>query len=190
MRIAILTGRRLYHLHFCTELAKHSNVVCVLQQSSRSLVSRLRSTHAYIRREGLWRFFANRGTDIPLFPSAWNRADALRRASREAFSAVNRTHLEKLAERSIEFPDLNCRAASQVIRDCGVDVVIGFGGPIYGEATLCSAKHVLNYHTGISPVYNGADSIYWAYANGDILSKLRYLDCLTGPSPVQTRRDS
>lgn len=40
------------------------------------------------------------------------------------------------------------------------------GGPIYRAPLIRAAKIMLNYHTGISPIYNGTHTNVWAYING------------------------
>jgi hypothetical protein len=46
------------------------------------------------------------------------------------------------------------------------DVVVVLGGPVYPKAFIEAAPLVLNFHSGISPVYNGTATIQFAFANG------------------------
>jgi methionyl-tRNA formyltransferase len=53
-----------------------------------------------------------------------------------------------------------------ILERLGPDVVVVLGGPVYPREFIESAPLVLNFHSGISPVYNGTATIQFAFANG------------------------
>ena len=62
--------------------------------------------------------------------------------------------------------DINSPDSVRLLTDMKADVVVNSGGPIFKAPLLQAAPLVLNYHTGISPIYNGSDSVFWTFANG------------------------
>lgn len=52
------------------------------------------------------------------------------------------------------------------LRRWAPDVVVSSGGPIYRAPLIEAAPLMINYHTGLSPFYNGAHTIPFAFANG------------------------
>ncbi|PKF50407.1 hypothetical protein AT251_11915 [Enterovibrio nigricans] len=62
--------------------------------------------------------------------------------------------------------DINSIESIEKIAAYNPDVVVCHGGPLYTKEFIDAFKLVLNYHSGISPVYNGSDSHMFAFANG------------------------
>jgi hypothetical protein len=47
------------------------------------------------------------------------------------------------------------------------DILVVYGTLIIGKKIIAASKRIINLHTGFSPIYRGADSIFWALHNGD-----------------------
>jgi methionyl-tRNA formyltransferase len=52
------------------------------------------------------------------------------------------------------------------VRSLRPDVTICLGGPLYPKEFIDASPLTLNFHSGISPIYNGSASIAFAFANG------------------------
>jgi methionyl-tRNA formyltransferase len=61
---------------------------------------------------------------------------------------------------------VNSGPGIDLIKGLRPDVLVCFGGPVYSNAFIDSCPMVLNYHSGLSPLYNGTSSIRFAFANG------------------------
>lgn len=93
----------------------------------------------------------------------WNEAKGLAEARIKPLQDIDQV--------AVPFPiheigDINSPEAIDVIKSLNVDAVICHGGPIYKEPLIRSIPLMLNFHTGISPLYNGASTILFAFANG------------------------
>ncbi len=57
-------------------------------------------------------------------------------------------------------------ATVNLIRRLNPDVTLCLGGPIYPRTLISASPLTLNFHSGISPLYNGSSSIDFAFAYG------------------------
>ena len=73
---------------------------------------------------------------------------------------------ERAAAVAIAVDDVNSAATIEHLRSLQPDVVVCLGGPIYREALIEAVPLMVNFHSGISPLYNGTSTIAFAFANG------------------------
>lgn len=64
------------------------------------------------------------------------------------------------------FADVNSAEAVAWLGSLGADVAMCLGGPIYRAPLIESVPLMLNFHSGVSPLYNGTSTIAFAFANG------------------------
>src|SRR5262249_3036592 len=62
--------------------------------------------------------------------------------------------------------DVNAEATIELVRDAAADVVLCLGGPIYRAPLINACGTMINFHSGVSPLYNGASAIMFAFPNG------------------------
>jgi len=172
MRVTIITpGWPLHHRYFCAYLAERHDVVSVVHPLPPS-----RGTYARVRREG--RRIAQLGlvdgalhalASAPAGVSGWSRSRALRDADSRFFGDASeyyqRVGVDRVA-RTVR--DVNSPESIALVRDLAPDVVVCHGGPIYGRDLIEACGTMLNFHSGISPVYNGASTLMFAFANGHV----------------------
>jgi len=172
MRVTIITpARPLHHRYFCAYLAERHDVVAVVHPVPPS-----RGTYARVRREG--RRIARLGlvdgplpalARAPAGVSGWSRGRALRDADsrffRDASDYYERVGVDRVA-RTVQ--DINSPESIALVRELASDVVVCHGGPIYGRGLIEACGTMLNFHSGISPVYNGASTVMFAFANGHV----------------------
>jgi folate-dependent phosphoribosylglycinamide formyltransferase PurN len=167
MRVAIVTGQDPHHKHLCVKLASICNVVAIIHPTN----SGRRSKLPFGR---LLRQSKSRG----LFTVAMYLLG-------KVFSGISKSRpsagasLPKNAGFSGSIAEYDRIPASLIHSDCNVrdpevisllqsvkpDVTVCLGGPVYPSAFIEASPLTLNFHSGIAPIYNGAASIQFAFAN-------------------------
>lgn len=95
----------------------------------------------------------------------WNAARALADAERRFFPDTEMNYARDAAAVARTVDDINSDASVSLMSSLHPDVVVCSGGPIYKRPLIEACGLMLNYHTGISPLYNGAYTAYWPFAN-------------------------
>lgn len=163
MRVVIVTDKDLMHKYLCVRIADQHDVVAVLHPwgAGRTAKGRLRSLADDVRKHGAPALILQK-----LSPRlGWNRREGLGRAQRRAFADVAAAYDKRVAPLARDVEDINAPEAIHALSGLKADVVICLGGPIYRAPLIKAANLMLNYHTGISPIYNGAGTIFWTFAN-------------------------
>ncbi len=102
---------------------------------------------------------------LPLI-ARWNKREELRKALGDLAPHADRLYESSCARIATHVDDINTSEASSLIEKLQPQLIICFGGPIYRDALMSACPRAINYHTGISPAYNGTSSMYFAFANG------------------------
>ena len=160
MRVVIVTGRAPHHRRFCAMLARAFDVVGVLHPAQLSSVSgRARRFLRHARANGWTLAALNLAGKLAVSATraapVSREADAVRRAYDEIPQA--------LVHADCDVADPWTHA---LLRNLEPDVTVCLGGPIYPPNFIAASPLTFNYHSGISPIYNGASSIEFAFANG------------------------
>jgi folate-dependent phosphoribosylglycinamide formyltransferase PurN len=167
MRVAIVTGRAPHHKHLCAKLSGICNVVAILHPSE----------HGNPRKTPLGRLMRqvkSRGlftVVMYVLGKVFARAPKSRAGARDGFHK-SADFSESVAaydqiSRSLVHSDCNVRdpATIDLLRSVRPDVTVCLGGPVYPRAFIEASPLTLNFHSGIAPIYNGAASIHFAFAN-------------------------
>lgn len=191
--VAIITGTHPYQKYFCVEMARRQNVVAILHpgagtQPTSSKFERLKvklkersvvrlisdqiRAQPYVaasRKYGALVYFLHHlgrnGTSKHL---GWNKKIATQVADQEYFSNASANFHESIADLALTVDDINSQHAVSTLTEINPDVVICLGGPLYRRPLINACRLMINYHTGISPIYNGTGTIYWCFANGHV----------------------
>jgi methionyl-tRNA formyltransferase len=171
MRIVIITPERQAHSrHFCAYLGRRHELVRVIHPApARSGVGvKLRRARKEVARSGvahslLWALAAVRN---PWLGSDWARASS--EAEKCFFPDAAAAYDEVVAPVAVRVLDVNGEATLSLIREATADVVLCLGGPIYRAPLVSACRLMVNFHSGVSPFYNGASAIMFAFANGHI----------------------
>src|SRR5262245_37133577 len=160
MRIKIITGTSTVQKYFCAALCAEHEVVGIFHPMARSPVEKLRTA---------WRTLQpmNALSHLPM-PLTWNKSASLRRAYAALIPDTVNNYARHCAKRAVHIDNVNAYDGISMVSRCEADVMICFGGPIYCKELISSCGMSLNYHTGLSPIYNGASAIYFAFASGHI----------------------
>jgi methionyl-tRNA formyltransferase len=88
-------------------------------------------------------------------------------AAEHAFFENDSNEFERaLSDRVLRLPSINSDGTIAKIKDLEPDAIVSMGGAIYRKPFIDAFPITINLHAGISPVYNGTGSIYFAFADG------------------------
>jgi methionyl-tRNA formyltransferase len=96
----------------------------------------------------------------------WDSANALQEAEDRFFPGVTAAYEEVVAPVAVRVLDVNAEETLRLVREAAADVVLCLGGPIYRAPLIRACQTMINFHSGVSPIYNGASAIMFAFANG------------------------
>jgi methionyl-tRNA formyltransferase len=168
MNVVVVTTREpVYHQYLCAELVKRHHVVAVLhpRRAAPSRRERRALHRKSIAKVGLLQHLLIKLGDNRFRRFGWDQQRDLAQAQRRFFPDAPAEYARLAAPLARDVDDINGSAGVELMRSLAPDVVVCSGGPIYREPLIRAAKLMLNYHTGISPLYNGSLTVYWTYAN-------------------------
>lgn len=167
--VMMTTPHEDYHKYLCAEIAKRHNVVAVLHPSPPPPPKRLLHLSEHRKSIGKYGFLyhvLDRLANNKFKVFGWNLKRDVAEAEHRFFPEAEAQYDELVADKAHYVANINGPEGVELLRGLKPDVVINSGGPIYRAPLIEAAKLMLNYHTGIAPVYNGADSVFWTYVNG------------------------
>jgi methionyl-tRNA formyltransferase len=167
MRVAIICSQSLANKYVCLELARRNEVFAIFQPSStkRSPATVLRSFPKRRHRYGIAHIVMRELAQPPL-SLGWSADSRMASAQRDFFKDCEDEYARTVAHLVQPVDDINAPEFVVQLREYQPDVVVCSGGPIYRPPLIHASGLMVNYHTGISPFYNGSNTIWWAFANG------------------------
>jgi len=169
MRIAIITPERQAHSrHFCAYLGGRHELVRVIHPvpAHQSVGARLRRSRRELARYGVTHSLLRALAALPTPWVGWDWTSAVSEAEELFFPNVAAAYGEVGAPVAVRVPDVNAEATIRLVREAAADVVLCLGGPIYRAPLINACGTMINFHSGVSPIYNGASTIMFAFANG------------------------
>jgi folate-dependent phosphoribosylglycinamide formyltransferase PurN len=158
MNVVVVTTEGLVQRHFAARLSRQCHVLEVVHPA----------------RVSAWR----KAAQASLHPGSalarlaplcgWNKARELRNAAERLLPRVGGPHGAHSGLRVTHVEDINHQRAIDSIRALNPEAIICLGGPIYADSFIRMGPPILNVHTGISPLYNGASSLFFAFADGNV----------------------
>jgi len=168
MRVAIITTKEeSYHQHLCVEIVRRHNVVAVLHPRAREWSRResREMRRRNIENVGYVQHLLQRLARNRYFKVGWDEQADLQRAQERFFAEVEADYVRFVAPLARDVDDVNSVEGIALLSSVQPDVVVCSGGPIYRAPLIDAVELMLNFHTGVSPLYNGASTIYWTFAN-------------------------
>jgi folate-dependent phosphoribosylglycinamide formyltransferase PurN len=168
MKIAVITGQSVAEKLLCARLSERHDIAAIIHpgagtDNKRAAIRRMRTR---LKLYGMTYFSLWATGKIPLRLFGWDRGRAMHLAERElAGDAVNRFEQIKKG-RVHHVDDINGDEGLSLIGRIQPDVVLCHGGPIYKKRLIECCNLILNFHSGLSPLYNGTSTIAFAFANG------------------------
>lgn len=166
VRLVVITGTAPRSLHLCAELARHHEVAVIHVNGGGPSESRLRKVRRLTRGYGLAHVAMRAATKFDRL-TGWTPEETLARSERAFFAdAAERFHAEIGRDRVYRVEDVNGPETVGLVTRLGPEAVVCLGGPVYRRPLIDASPLMLNFHSGVSPLYNGANSIAFAFANG------------------------
>lgn len=169
MRVAIVTpAQPLHHQHFCAYLARRHDVVGIVHPRPRvnGKGGQLKRLRREVKDYGAGHALIRTLASVPGPLRGWDAAAARGPALSAVFNGAAAEYEELAAPLAWAVDDVNGPEAVAHLRGLEADVVVCLGGPIYRKALIEAAPLMVNFHSGISPLYNGTSTIAFAFANG------------------------
>lgn len=165
MRVVVVTGTRPHHKNLCVRLAKNHDVVAIVHPVTSKTVGRKQRLANRRRAYGSLHVALAAAANGPAWLTGWSAGDEVDRVARSHFTAEERL-FEQLPESLVHAAVDVANEGPALLTKLQPDVVAVLGGPIYPKQFIDAAPLLLNYHSGISPLYNGTASAQFAFANG------------------------
>ena len=165
MRVVLLTGQAPHHKYLCAELSKARQLAGIIHPLARSKNAGARLLRRW-RTHGLGYTALHFATRLPGAFCGWNSFAEEQRLEAALFSDSVRAYgaLDPgMIHRGI---DVRSPAALELMRDLKANVAVCLGGALYPKELIEAVPLMLNYHSGLSPLYNGCSSYDFAFANG------------------------
>jgi methionyl-tRNA formyltransferase len=171
VRVVIITPEPQAHSrHFCAYLGQRHELARVIHPApARSSVeAKVRRVRREVSRSGvthavLWALAA-----LPVPLTGWDWGSAISEVEDRFFPGVRAAYDEVAAPVAAQVVDVNAETTIRLVREAAADVVVCLGGPIYRSPLITACKTMINFHSGLSPLYNGASTIMFAFANGHV----------------------
>lgn len=164
MKVAVVTPAGSAHgQHLCAEIASRHDLVGVLHPELRPGPSKLRRARREAAAFGVPYELLRLAASAPGGLGGWRQGAGART---DAFFAGAGERYASAAPLARSFADVNAPEAVEWLGSLGADVGICLGGPIYRAPLIESVPLMLNFHSGVSPLYNGTSTIAFAFANG------------------------
>jgi hypothetical protein len=169
VRVAIITPEQpLHHQHFCAHLARRHEVVGIVHPRSRAAGKggKLKRLRKEARDYGAGHALIRSLASMPGPLRGWDAGAAREPALRAVFNGAAAEYRELAAPLAWATDDVNGQDAVEHLEALRPDVVVCLGGPIYRRALIEAVPLMVNFHSGVSPLYNGTSTIAFAFANG------------------------
>lgn len=165
----IATVEERFHRAFCAEMAQRFDVVGIIHPERKAPPASLLDLGAHrkaIKAKGLALHALAKLGDNKFRRIGFDLARDAEEAERLFFPDADERYDRFAAPLARRVADLNAPDGVACLKSLGADVIVNSGGPILKAQAIAAAPLFLNFHTGVSPLYNGASSIYWTFVNG------------------------
>ena len=167
MNIALVTNKELHHKYWVSQLYHHhnNNVRLIIHPSGvkSSVGNKIKQKRLFFY--GLFYFILK---VISLFYNKYfskGLSMSNNRAENIFFKKYENQYDKIPKEIILEVDTVNSTTVIQLIKDNDIDVICFLGGDIAKKNFIKSARICLNFHSGISPYYNGARTNYHAVSD-------------------------
>lgn len=169
-KIALVTNESWHHKYWIAELHQKLDICLVIHpRKKKSLVSKL----VTIKRKKIFQYGMYRGF-LKILSLIYNRIFSISRDMQlknlgsETFQEFEQEYNNIPKDRFYITGTVNSEACIKKIKEHDIDFIFFLGGDIAHKEFINSPKlRTLNFHSGISPFYNGNKTNYHAYINED-----------------------
>lgn len=167
--IIITTPDEVFHKYMCVEIMRHHEVVAVLHPIPTAKPRKLFDFEYHrnmIKKVGFPYYVLTKIGNNKIHKFGWDLSADIAAAETKLFPTAETDYEKKIGNLAHFIENINGAETVELIKSFNADVIVNSGGPIYRAPLIKATPLMLNYHTGISPIYNGSESIFWTFANG------------------------
>jgi folate-dependent phosphoribosylglycinamide formyltransferase PurN len=167
MKIAIVTNKNLHHKYFASKLFNGCDVKLVIhpKPSKRlNVIERIKIKKLY--KYGLLLLIAKYMSIGYNLINSGSMMKSLKRKEEVYFSEYVKEYNKIPSQCIHELNTVNSQEAVELVKSYDIDIIVFLGGDIAKKDFINSAKVCsLNYHSGVSPFYNGNKTIFHAVSD-------------------------
>jgi methionyl-tRNA formyltransferase len=166
MRIVIITGQLPHHKNLCARIDREFPVAAVFHPNldTRTFPKTFKKFMKEVSQNG----FIYTSLRILGKKLGWPLNSNYKEAESRYFAQEEEEYNKKLAAKSHCVKDINSEEVIELIKENKPDVVLCLGGPVYGKKLIDCCPLMLNWHSGISPIYNGSTTVEFAFSQGQL----------------------
>jgi folate-dependent phosphoribosylglycinamide formyltransferase PurN len=166
MRVVIVTGTKPHHKNLCAVIARAHNVVGIIHPSTMAAKPLVKVQRIIRRAKSYgWGVVGAQALARLPFGGANYRSNGKNESGADFAEGV--AVYEEICKPLAHFGcDVRAASSALLLKSLKPDVTICLGGPVYPKTFIEAGALSLNFHSGLSPLYNGAASIEFAFANG------------------------
>lgn len=166
MNIVLVTNKSPHHKYWVYSLYQNHNVVGIFHPMSKSLQHQKKTSKEFLLRYGWGWLIMKSLSKIYNNVSRYSMEASISREERNFFGDYDQKYEEVSANIRHDVITVNDPQVIQKIKNLNTDVICFLGGDIAGGEIIRAAKIAsLNYHSGLSPFYNGAGTIFHAVSD-------------------------
>ncbi len=169
MRIVVITPEGPAHARsFVARLAESHELVGAIHPAPRrvGLRAKLTKGRKELAGSGAVSTLLRASAAAPGSLSGWRPDEELDDAEARFFTAAASAYDALVAPVAHRVADVNADTTVDLVRRLEPQAIACLGGPIYRRRLIEACPLMVNYHSGLSPLYNGTSSIQFAFANG------------------------
>ncbi|MFT5171731.1 MAG: hypothetical protein ACI9BD_001509 [Candidatus Marinamargulisbacteria bacterium] len=168
MKVLLITNELPHHYYLCNELADQFDLTIVHPRKKVPIQGRVTRILKRIGRYGWLYAFLSRGGSFKSKRWGWPVQLDYSASERYYFQDEEARYRRIDSERIHILDTVNGAAGLRLLEVVKPDVVVNLGGDIIKPEFLAACPIVLNFHSGISPIYNGSGTINFAFSNGHL----------------------
>jgi methionyl-tRNA formyltransferase len=166
MRVVVVGGDSPHHRHLALKLSESHDVAGVIHPVvvPPSGIRRVKRFAGRVRREGAAPVARAIGRRLP-GNGRWDTFSQTQAAEHTFFESDRKEFERTLSDRVLRLPSINSVGTIEKIKALKPDLIVSMGGAIYRKPFIEAFPLTINLHAGVSPVYNGTGTIYFAFAD-------------------------
>ena len=165
MKIALVTNNKLHHKYWACEMNRMFDVkLIIIPYGEKNTIQKIKSKKIF--HYGFFWFILKALSLLYHQLSKNSFSKRNKQYEKEYFSEYEDKFSEINENKIKHFETVNSTQAIKCIKDNEIDIICFLGGDIAGVEFIKSAKIItLNFHSGISPFYNGNKTIYHTFSD-------------------------
>lgn len=165
MKIALVTNTKLHHKFWASQLYSNNNVNLIIHPKGVKVSFFKKIKHKKLFYYGFF-YFLLKVLSIVYWKIFNNGLSKRNKVAEKRFFLQYENNYKDIPKSIIhEVETVNSTNAIQLIKDHNIDIICFLGGDIAKNEFINSAKICLNFHSGVSPFYNGAKTNFHAVSD-------------------------